>query len=445
MQKQVREFFKAQGIDFQKSKFLLAVSGGIDSMVLLDIFASMKLDFGVAHCNFKLRNVDSDNDEILVKSTAEKLTTNLHFVHFETAEYAQKNKIGIQEAARNLRYDFFHKITKEFDYQYIVTAHHANDNAETMIFNLISSTGIHGLKGIAPIQKNIIRPLLKYSKSTIEHYAKLKNIQFREDSSNESDKYSRNKIRLNVIPQLESINPKTIENINTTLSHFHELDDLFLFFVKNIKKNVLSEENNFIKINIDKLLTYPSVNTILFEILRNYGFSSAQSKEIEKALQEHHSGKLWFTQTHEMVLNRDFLIIREKKLKKEVFEYIYEDKNEVIIDDKIIKISTIEENKKINSKESINVDVTKLEFPLIIRRWKNGDYFLPLGLKGKRKKIQDFLTDLKLSRFEKEEVLVLESNGKIVWVIGLRADERFAASKDSLKIVNFSINSLAFL
>lgn len=441
MQKQVRAFFKAQQIDLQKNKFLLAISGGIDSMVLMDIFASMNLNFGVAHCNFKLRGDESDEDENLVKSMAEKVTSNLYFTHFDTTNFAQTHKIGIQEAARNLRYDFFQNIAHSFDYQYIVTAHHSNDNAETLLFNLISSTGIHGLKGISPIQNNIIRPLLNCSKSAIELYAKINNIKYRNDSSNISDKYSRNKIRLNVIPQLESINPKAIENISTTLSHFQEVESFFSFFVNNIEKKILSEENNFTKIDINQLLVYPSTSTILFEILRKYSFSSAQSKEVEKALESRHSGKQWFSVSHDMILDRDYLILRRKTDKIEVLEQINAINTEITACNKII--SVFDNTNKLEQKvlNTIAIDVTKVEFPLIVRRWKNGDYFLPLGFQGKRKKIQDFLTDLKLSRFEKEDVLVLESQGNIVWVIGFRADERFIAKENNTKPIFIQVTS----
>lgn len=440
MQKQVRDFFKAQEIDFQKNKFVLAISGGIDSMVLLDVFASMKLDFGVAHCNFNLRNEESDEDENFVRKQAEKHTRYLYFTQFDTLNYAQINKIGIQEAARKLRYDYFQKIAKEFDYQYIVTAHHANDNAETLIFNLVSATGVHGLKGISPIQSNIIRPLLHCSKIAIQHYAKLKNISYREDSSNNSEKYSRNNIRLNVIPQLEIINPKAIENINTTLAYFNEFNELFIFILSYIEKEILTEENNFIKINIEKLLTFPSTSTILFEILRKYGFSSAQSKEIEKALQVRHSGKKWFSKFYDLILDRNFLILREKREKSDNLYQIFNENEEINIENYQIKIdNNIENEQKIN-KNCIKVDVTKLAFPLIVRRWKNGDFFIPLGFQGKRKKIQDFLTDLKLSLFEKEDVFVLESDGKIVWVIGFRADERFAHKTSNTPAAYISIN-----
>lgn len=417
------------------ARLLVAVSGGVDSMLLATLLAQKKYHIAVAHCNFNLRGQDAIDDAVFVKKHFENQGFTVHIADFDTAAYAKKHKLGTQEAARNLRYDFFQNIAQEFDYQYIATAHHLNDNVETMLFNLSHGTGIRGLKGIARKQNNIVRPLLFAKKNDILAYAKIHNIPFREDASNASDKYSRNAIRQHVIPALEQINPSFVKSADATLDFFQEQQHLFDFFMKNIEKKILTEENKFIKINISSLLEFPSTSTILFEILRHKAFSSVQCKEITRALQPRHSGKLWISKTHELLLDREYLIIRKKQIQIANNEYIINFENSELLFDNskitLFKSDSIEKSNLIASNIAY-LDVTKLSFPLILRRWQAGDFFLPLGLKGKKKKLQDYFSDLKLNRFEKEDIWILTSDSKIVWIIGFRQDERFAVAAPDL-------------
>jgi tRNA(Ile)-lysidine synthase len=439
------DFFKNHQISIPESKFLLAVSGGVDSMVLSNLCSEGKLKFDIAHCNFQLRGMESMDDEFFIKNHFENLGINVHVQRFETTAFAKKHTIGIQEAARKLRYNYFNKLLQANDYQYIITAHQANDNVETMLFNLSSGAGLRGIKGIAPLHSNLLRPLLFASKEDVLAYANLKKIPFREDSSNQSDKYTRNAFRLNVIPEIQKIKPNFIKSSTATLSHLNAQLNLFDFFIKNIEKNILSEENSIIKINLLKLKEYPETSTILHELLHKYQFSSAQAGEISKALHLGHSGKYWHSSSHEILLDRAFLILREKKELID-FEILITNENQTF-ETNGLKISTeiidtFDKNQQFD-KNTIFLDVTKCTFPLNLRKWQAGDFFLPLGMEGRKKKIQDFLTNLKLTRFEKNEVLVLESNQQIAWVVNHRADTRFLANTESSKILKINILQLA--
>ncbi len=441
MQKILHNFFNKQGIYKQNTRFLLAVSGGVDSMVLARLFILAKLDFAVVHCNFQLRATAADEDENFVKNHFEALQIPVFTTRFDTSTYAKKQKIGIQEAARNLRYTFFQKIAQQFDYQYIITAHHANDNVETMLFNLASGAGLRGMKGISAKNENYLRPLLSVTKEDILAFASIQKIPFREDASNQSDKYSRNAIRLHVVPELEKIKPNFVKSATTTLSLLDSQLHLYDFFIKKIEKKITSEENNFIKININLLLEYPESGTILYEILKKYHFSSAQAIEMNRALQTRHSGKYWFSDSHELILDRDFFFIR-KKIENIDFKIFIHCENKIFNENGFqIQTTLLDSFNNIdkNDTSTYYLDVTKSDFPLILRKWKAGDFFLPLGMEGKRKKIQDFLTNLKLPRFEKEQVLVIETKGEIAWLVNYRADERFLAHANSAKILKINI------
>jgi tRNA(Ile)-lysidine synthase len=437
MEKKFKKYLQSLSETPQETRFLLAVSGGVDSMVMADLFLKNELPFAVAHCNFGLREEASEEDENFVKSYFERKGISVFSTRFDTSAFAKKNKIGTQEAARTLRYEYFNQILQNADYQYIVTAHHANDNVETMLFNLGSGTGLRGMKGISARRNQYLRPLLAVAKKEVLAYAKKHALPYREDASNATNKYTRNAIRHQVVPELEKINPSFLQGASATLALLDAQLNIYDFFIKNIKKKILSEENNFIKINIETLLQYPETATILYELVKDYGFGNTQTAEMTKALQERHSGKMWFSQTHELLLDRDFFIIRKKTEHIDFQILIYNKTSEINCPNFQLQLETNAILADL-SPNNIFIDVTKCAFPLLLRKWQAGDLFLPLGLKGKKKKIQDFLTDLKLNRFEKENIFVLESEGKIVWVVGLRADERFVANSDCDNILKIS-------
>lgn len=439
MLKKFLDFFHQYYPNAREKRLLIAVSGGVDSMVLVALCKKAGLHIAVAHCNFQLRGEDAIADEALVIDYCNTLKIPVHHIRFDTLQYAKAHQQSIQVAARTLRYDYFRQLQSIHQFDAILTAHHKNDNVETALFNLASGTGMRGMKGIYQNENQIFRPLLPFLKNDILAYAKINNIPYREDASNQSDKYSRNAIRLNIIPEFEKINPKFIANAANTLELLHAQVQIYDYFIKEIEKKILFEENNFIKITIKDLVALPEPNVILYELIQRFSFTNTQCNEIIKALSNHQSGKYWYSATHELIIDRTHLIIRAKVETKD-FSIIIENKTGEFYENGIrMQVSSVHQGAQINAdKNAILIDVTKIEFPLILRKWQAGDFFLPLNLKGKKKKIQDFLTDLKLSRFEKEAVWVLESAGKIVWLVGFQYDYRFVPQNDAtdlLKIV----------
>ena len=425
-------------------KILLTVSGGIDSVVMCELFHKAGLKFGIAHCNFQLRGDESDGDENFVEELAEKYKVKFHSVSFDTSAFAKKNKLSIQVAARQLRYQWFEEIREQFDYKYLATAHHQNDSIETFFINLIRGTGIAGLHGILPKQNNIIRPLLFVTKEQIELFAKKNKLKHREDSSNASDKYVRNKIRHQLIPLLKELNPNIHQTIAEDIQRLSDTEKVYKKEIENKRSKIVKKNKNTIRISIKEIQKLKPRVAYLFEFLRPMGFNSATIAEIIISL-DGISGKQFFSSTHRLIKDRDFLIIEPnetlniKKIsekKKEANYFIKKSQKNLIAEKLKLNFKSIA--KTINYKlkttnESASIDFDKLQFPLEIRKWEKGDTFYPLGMKGK-KKLSDFFIDKKISIPEKENTLLLISKGKIVWVIGLRMDDRFKITDKTKKI-----------
>ncbi len=291
-------------------KLLLAVSGGVDSMVLCRLFANAKIDFGIAHCNFQLRETASDEDELLVRMTAQNLGIPYHVTSFDTKTYASTNKLSIQVAARELRYEWLEKIRIKNDYQYIATAHHLNDSIETVLYNFAKGTGIRGMHGILPKNRHIIRPLLFATKEEILAYAKMNQVNFREDESNHSDKYQRNFIRHHLVPIFKKINPNFEHNAAESIQHLRDTELIFNFAITNIKDSLVLQQGDQKSIAITQLQSYPAPATLLYEILKEYGFHSDQVKQLIKAL-DGQSGKQFFSPTHQVLIDRGHILIKK--------------------------------------------------------------------------------------------------------------------------------------
>ena len=421
-------------------KVLLAVSGGVDSMVMAELFLKSNHAFVIAHCNFQLRGEESDGDEVLVQHFAKANQIELHSIKFDTSKEAEKSKTGTQETARNLRYDWFNELLQQFDYQWIATAHHADDSIETALFNLTRGTGWKGMTGIAPKRQNIIRPLIDFRKSDILAFAERHQIQFREDSSNEEDKYNRNHLRLNVIPSLKKINSSFEETMLGNLERFRETNELYQFMVNKLSQELTRRDGDLRRIKKSKLQHLPQPAQVLFEMLSEFGFNFAQAKDIYTSL-ENESGSIFSSLTHELLLDREDLIIREKQKKQNIKLFLNE--NETVEVSKSISIS----GRKINQIPSpigkaaneAMLDFSKLKFPLLIENWQPGDKFQPFGMGGKHQKIQDFLSNNKLSVFEKESVLVLKSSDKICWVIGHRISENYKITSETSKAFHLTL------
>lgn len=414
-------------------KLLLAVSGGVDSMVLLDLFYKLKFDICVAHCNFQLRGKESDADELLVREICQDGYIPYFINSFYTLEFAKENKLSIQLAARKLRYDWFQEIIS-LGFDYVLTAHHLDDNVETFLINFTRGTGLEGLTGIPAQNENIIRPLLPFSRDEIENYAKDNKIQWREDSSNASDKYFRNKLRHNIVPTLKELNTGFLDSFQNTLHHLQQAESLVNDASKLVFEKVVKEKGNQLEIHLNSLLEFQNYKAYLYQWLKAFGFSAWNDIY---DLVEAQSGKQVFSETHVLLKDREKLLLSERNLinKSEVF-IIESIESKVNIPLKLI-FSRFSGDKHVNA-NCIFVDEDKINFPLIIRKWQEGDYFYPAGMNGK-KKLSKYFKDEKYSLLDKENQWLLCSEDQIIWVIGKRADQRFIATETTQQNIKIEL------
>jgi tRNA(Ile)-lysidine synthase len=433
---------------------LLAVSGGIDSVVLCDLMFDAGYDFALAHCNFRLRDEESERDEQFVKSLGEKYGKIVFVKRFDTKAYAEQNKVSIQVAARELRYGWFKELiatdrsqlpthrsqlpTDHSQLHYLLTAHHANDNIETMLMNLFKGTGISGLHGILPVQDKIVRPLLFAKKEELLRYAQEKNLAFVEDSSNASDKYTRNFLRHHLLDLLKQVYPNVEDNLLKNIERFAEAEVLYKQAIDQHKKKLLEYKGNEVHIPVLKLKKSSPLSSIVFEIIKEYGFTANQTSEVID-LFESVTGKYIQSSTHRIIKNRNWLIIASQQATEAANILIEKGEKKVIFSGGELRIEVIKNPSfDIPSAASIAaVDYDEIEFPLLLRKWKQGDYFYPLGMK-KKKKLSRFFIDQKLSKTDKEKVWVIEMNKKIVWIIGYRIDDRFKIKPSTKKILKIS-------
>lgn len=428
--------------------YLLAVSGGVDSIVMCDLFFNAGIPFGIGHCNFRLRGKESEQDEQFVKALAEKYKVPFHKKSFGTATYAAKKKISIQMAARELRYEWLKRIANEKGYARIATAHHLDDSIETFFINILRGTGIAGLQGIPVKQGHIIRPLLFANKKMIRDYAEKHTLSWREDASNLTDNYLRNAIRHHVIPPLKKLNEGFEKTITREFSYFKEAAEIFKKFIDEKKKEIIVAEGKDILLNIKKLKESGHAETLLHEILRAYDFTPETTELIAKRMYTT-AGKKFLSPTYRLIRDRDFFILTpkkqstppdetatgEKKLPPEKY-FLKRSQTEFLNPAIRLKMEIVNGNLTAVTDKSPSVawlDLDMLDFPLTLRKWKEGDFFHPLGMKGK-KKLSDFFTDIKLPMNKKEETWVLLSSGSIAWVAGHRIDDRFKVTSRTRKI-----------
>ena len=413
-------------------KLLVACSGGIDSVVLARLLKELKYNISLAHCNFSLRGNESDADEKFVISLADKLSIPIHHKKLDTEHFKKANKVSTQMAARELRYRWFDELCKKHSFDFILTGHHIDDEIETFLINLSRGTGIKGLIGIPETNHKVIRPLLTLSRNDIYEYASKHNISWREDSSNETTDYLRNKFRLEVIPNLKETNANFLMGFKKTTAHLKSSLSLVSDYMELIKKLVLTIKKASIEIDIAKLKDLPNTDFLLYELLSPYGFTSWN--DISNLLNAQ-SGKQIYSEKYRLLKNRDGLILAEKtKIKNEHIYYINEG-DTILKSPFLCNITQVDEVLEL-SPNNLYVDFEKLVFPLKLRLWKDGDYFFPSGMKGK-KKLSKFFKDEKLSLIAKEKVWVLLSENSILWVVGMRSDGRFKVddkTKHILKI-----------
>ncbi len=438
MQEQFVRFVQERQLFESQQKVLLAISGGIDSMVLLHLFEKSGFEYGIAHCNFQLRGDESDKDEEFVKSQVLIHGVPAYFETFETAEYASLNGISIEMAARNLRYEFFEKVRIENDFDFIVTAHHQDDLVETFFLNLSRKTGIKGLTGIKEKAGKIIRPLLFADRAAIENYASQNYIDFREDSSNNEVVFQRNFLRHKILPLFSELNPSFKKNILASIENLKDAERVYSGVLQSEKRNVVSEKKNETIINIDALQNSSFPKILLLEILLEFNFNSTVVDEIFKSLSTE-SGKQFFSKTHRLVKDRKALFVSLINEAEDKVFYMEKDDVELFepLDVSIEKLFA--EDFQIIKKSNVAcIDLDEIEFPLLIRKWRQGDYFQPLGMTG-FKKVSDFFIDQKVPIHEKENTWLLCSGKKIVWIMGQRIDNRFKVTEETEKILKIKI------
>ena len=431
MIEKVRSYIKENRLLKPDDRVIVGLSGGMDSMTLIDVLLSLGYNCMAVHCNFHLRGEESERDAAFVEQWCESAKVGLVSVDFDTYRYAAEHKISIEMAARELRYKWFEDIRKEHHADAIAVAHHRDDLAETVLLNLIRGTGIRGLSGISPKNNFIVRPLLGVSRDEIEAYVDERKLPFIFDSSNSDDAFVRNFLRLNVIPLLEKINPSVKNSIYRTAQHVGEARKIYDFYVENQKKAIFAGN----RINIDKLKTTLSPATMLFEILSPFGFNASVIEDICQCL-DSIPGKVFYSNDYRLIKDRKDLIL--DKISDENFsqrEYAIDKVSQEITDPIRLKISLLSGNITINKDARfLYADADKLSFPLTLRKWQPGDWFIPFGMKG-RKKLSDFFTDRKFSLPDKENAWVLTSDEDIVWVVGERSDDRFKITESTENVL----------
>jgi len=423
-------------------RVLAAVSGGMDSVLMAHLFKAAGFNFGIAHCNFQLRGKDADADQQFVQELASQLNVPFHTINFDTRAYAADKKISIQMAARDLRYQWFQKISQQSGYAYIALAHHQNDGIETILLNLTRGTGIAGMHGILPKNGKLVRPLLFLNREEIADIIESNGLAYVEDSSNSSAKYARNKLRLEVIPKLKELNPALEETFEHNLGHFRNLEILLEDKLGELRKELFEQHGNEIHLSIDAVKKLHPQQLLLFGLLQEFGFNEATVKDMTLSLDKH-SGRFFGSDTHTIVLDRQKLILIEKgqeaiaeiKIEQMTTEARYGNYQlNILHDDSPLIIK--------DNPMAASIDTELLIHPLTIRAWQQSDHFYPLGMKT-RKKLSDFFIGEKVPLYEKKQIpLLVNGNGDIIWIGGYRPDERYKVSAKTKKVTIFELVNL---
>ena len=456
---QYKDFIEKENLFSPKDKLLLAVSGGVDSVVLCELCKQAGYDFLIAHCNFQLRGEESERDEKFVKDLAEKYKVETKVKKFDTEKFAEENKMSIQEAARVLRYEWFDELVNgELSIVnrktepnihhspftiHLLTAHHADDNAETALMNFCRGTGLHGLTGIPLSYEHIRRPMLSFTREEILQFAKENKLEFVEDSSNLSSKYTRNFFRNEIIPAISKVFPQVNENLIDNINRFKEIEKLYKFAVNDIKKKLVKEKGNEWHIPVKQLMSYGN-RALIYEVINDFGFTEKQIEEVIK-LAESESGKYIDSPSlhYRIIKHRHWFIISPYNSTGSETIIIEQDNKKVSFEHGVLEFEQLQttNHKPQTSNNIACLDAKNICYPFILRKWKQGDYFYPLGMK-KKKKLSRFFIDQKLSKTEKEKAWVIEMDKKIIWVVGKRIDERFKVTEKTKTVLKINYMGL---
>ena len=435
MLKQFENHLSHQFPFLEGKKLLLAVSGGLDSMVLVHLFQQLGYEIVVLHCNFQLRGLESFGDQQFIQEYTSQNGIPFSFTQFDTEAFAKDYKLSTQLAARELRYSWFYEQLEIQKGDYILTAHHADDNLETFFINLSRGTGLDGLTGIPAQNDIVIRPLLAFTRQEIEEYATQNKLVWREDSSNASDKYLRNKIRHHLIPVLKDLNPNFMNSFEKTQAYLQESQELVDDATIMVYQQVAKEKGDDIYFDINQLLKLPNYTSYLYQWLKEFDFTAWEDIY---DLVTNQSGKYVFAPQFRLIKDRDYLILSPLKLATDMQEFLIESSESKVnfpLNMLFYNVTEISDT----SNSAIFVDQDKLQFPLVLRRWNEGDVFQPFGMGGRSKKVSKLFKDEKLSLIEKENVWLLCSESQVVWIVGIRQDERFKIDSKTKKILKIAI------
>ena len=440
MLEKVREYIHKENLIPDNTKIIVGLSGGMDSMVLLDILTLLGYQCMAAHCNFHLRGEESNRDENFVKKWCKSIDIPYTSINFDTNQYAADRKISIEMAARELRYNWFETLRRHYHAHYIAVAHHKDDSVETVLLNLIRGTGIKGLTGISSKNGYVVRPLLCISRSEIENYISERDIPYVTDSTNNEDLYLRNSLRLNVIPLLETLNPSVKDTIFRTSKNVTEAEKVYS---ESVQKSIKKVFNNN-KININELRQTASPRSVLFELLTPYNFTPSTIEDISESI-DSISGKIFFSDSNSDFEKKKYRLIKDRSsFLLDVVNDTYNDNETYLIEEgttelkfpvylKIREINSLDD--MVYNSRFLYIDADKIKYPLVLRKWKSGDWFIPFGMKG-RKKLSDYFTDRKFSLKDKEDAWLLASGDDIVWIVGERNDDRFKISENTKQIIS---------
>ena len=426
MLEQFQAYINRYHLIAEGDRLVLALSGGIDSIVLADLLLKSKEEFVVAHCNFHLRGEESDGDEQFVREYAENNDIQYFVKHFDTEQYAAEQSVSIEMAARDLRYAWFEELRQQLGYDKIAVAHHADDQAETFFMNLLRGAGLRGLKGMQPMNGVIIRPMLWASREQIHQYAVENQIEWREDHTNAENVYLRNKIRNRLLPVFDELHPEARQGLYKSLEHLASENELYRELLSEKLSQIVKYDDGVQRVKVPEPVEGPTSFQLLFEWLRQYGFNTDQCRFIFEAI-ESGIGNHYYSPTHQLVIGRNELQLSEiKSVEDEEIQIVIGE--EEILSPIHLRFSQFEKTADFIINKSPNVaqlDADKIQFPLTLRHWRHGDRFHPLGMKGS-KLLSDFFVDQKLTEFQKRNVwLLVSADHTILWVVGYRMDDRF--------------------